>query len=28
MYPSRGLERGLKSMMNSDAEKGYGSAGT
>jgi hypothetical protein len=27
MYPSRGLEPGLKSMMNSDAEKGYGIAG-
>ncbi|KAL9382558.1 hypothetical protein Peur_025593 [Populus x canadensis] len=24
MDPSRGLEPGLKSVMNSDAEKGYG----
>lgn len=27
MDPSRGLEPGLKSVMNSDAEKGYGIAG-
>ena len=27
MHPSRGLEPGLKSMINSDAEKGYGIAG-